>query len=70
LAKHRINFTQYKKAPTLRQVVIIDFTTYRKERRYEPREVYRHGHSPGNDLGKTVFHLVGLDLGGEELLVR
>ncbi len=30
----------------MRQVVIIDFTTYRKERRYEPRKVYWHGRSP------------------------
>jgi hypothetical protein len=31
--------------------VVIRITTYRKERRYEPREIYRHGRPPSNDLG-------------------
>jgi hypothetical protein len=31
--------------------VVIRITTYRKERRYEPREIYWHGRPPSNDLG-------------------
>jgi hypothetical protein len=34
--------------------VVIRITTYRKERRYEPREIYRHGRPPGNDLGCSL----------------
>jgi hypothetical protein len=28
------------------EVVVIRITTYRKERRYEPGEIYRHGRPP------------------------